>query len=216
MPWHPHHIAERYGLLAIIALGEGVVGTIAALGALLEAQGWTTDTVLLLVAGMGVTFATWWVYFVLPNGELLAARRRAAPLFTLLHYPVYIAIAAVGAGLHVVAYLLDPEHAGFEVEIGPVGTVLSVALPVGVFVLLIFAMYAVLVRSTGEHDLFHAGLAGGTLAVLAGSVAVVALGAPVMVGILVAAFAPAVSIVGYEWRGHRHMAQETDQLQSSR
>jgi low temperature requirement protein LtrA len=28
-PWHAHHIAERYGLLAIIALGEGVVGTVA-------------------------------------------------------------------------------------------------------------------------------------------------------------------------------------------
>src|SRR6478735_9579168 len=32
-PWHAHHIAERYGLLAIIALGEGVVGTVASLSA---------------------------------------------------------------------------------------------------------------------------------------------------------------------------------------
>ena len=32
-PWHAHHIAERYGLLAIIALGEGVVGTVASLAA---------------------------------------------------------------------------------------------------------------------------------------------------------------------------------------
>ena len=32
-PWHPHHIVERYGLLVIIALGEGVVGTIASLTA---------------------------------------------------------------------------------------------------------------------------------------------------------------------------------------
>ena len=32
-PWHPHHIAERYSLLAIIALGEGVVGTVASLSA---------------------------------------------------------------------------------------------------------------------------------------------------------------------------------------
>ena len=31
-PWHPHHIAERYGLLVIIALGEGIIGTIASLG----------------------------------------------------------------------------------------------------------------------------------------------------------------------------------------
>lgn len=114
------------------------------------------------------------------------------------------------------AYLLDPEHAGFEVKIGPVGTVLSVAVPVGVFVLLIFAMYAVLVRSSGVHDLFHGALAVGTVAVLVASVAVVALGAPVMLGILVAAFAPAVTIVGYEWRGHQHVAQETAQLQSSR
>ncbi|WP_447412633.1 low temperature requirement protein A, partial [Clostridium perfringens] len=30
-PWHAHHIAERYSLFAIIALGEGVVGTIATL-----------------------------------------------------------------------------------------------------------------------------------------------------------------------------------------
>ncbi len=32
-PWHAHHIAERYGLLIIIALGEGIIGTIASLSA---------------------------------------------------------------------------------------------------------------------------------------------------------------------------------------
>ena len=30
-PWHPHHIAERYGLLVIICLGEAILGTVAAL-----------------------------------------------------------------------------------------------------------------------------------------------------------------------------------------
>ncbi|MBM7440720.1 low temperature requirement protein A [Streptomyces sp. HB132] len=34
-PWHPHHVAERYGLFAIIVLGEGVVGTVASSGDLL-------------------------------------------------------------------------------------------------------------------------------------------------------------------------------------
>ena len=28
-PWHPHHIAERYGLMVIITLGEGLLGTMA-------------------------------------------------------------------------------------------------------------------------------------------------------------------------------------------
>ena len=41
-PWHGHHIAERYGLMVIIALGEGLLGTTAALGVLVE-KGWTTE-----------------------------------------------------------------------------------------------------------------------------------------------------------------------------
>src|SRR6478672_12073578 len=45
-PWHAHHIAERYGLLAIIALGEGVVGTVASLSAVVQAQGWSLDAAL--------------------------------------------------------------------------------------------------------------------------------------------------------------------------
>jgi low temperature requirement protein LtrA len=43
-PWHAHHIAERHGLFAIIALGEGVVGTLATLSAVVEEQGWTMDS----------------------------------------------------------------------------------------------------------------------------------------------------------------------------
>ena len=62
-PWHAHHIAERYGLLAIIALGEGVVGTVASLSAVVSAQGWTFDAVFVVVAGVGLTFGMWWVVF---------------------------------------------------------------------------------------------------------------------------------------------------------
>ncbi len=59
-PWHAHHIAERYGLLTIIALGEGVIGTVASLSAVVEAQGWSMDAVLVAIAGMGLTFGMWW------------------------------------------------------------------------------------------------------------------------------------------------------------
>ena len=55
-PWHAHHIAERYGLLTIITLGEGVIGTVASLGAVVESQGWTLDAALVAVAGTGLTF----------------------------------------------------------------------------------------------------------------------------------------------------------------
>ena len=76
-PWNPHHIAERYGLLVIITLGEGVIGTVAALSAVVHnpEAGWNVDAVLLLGAGIGLTFGLWWMYFAIPFGEILAARR---------------------------------------------------------------------------------------------------------------------------------------------
>ena len=51
-PWHPHHIAERYGLLVIIALGEAILGTIAALGAIVgpDGPGWSVEAA---VVGIG-------------------------------------------------------------------------------------------------------------------------------------------------------------------
>lgn len=36
--WHPHHIAERYGLLAIILLGEGLLGITNAITPLLRSE----------------------------------------------------------------------------------------------------------------------------------------------------------------------------------
>ena len=35
-PWHAHHIAERYGLLVIITLGEGILGTVASINAVVH------------------------------------------------------------------------------------------------------------------------------------------------------------------------------------
>ncbi len=87
-PWHAHHIVERYGLLAIIALGEGVVGTVASLSAVIRAQGWTMDAVLVAVAGTGLTFGMWWVYFVVPAADLLHAHRERSFRYGYLHYMV--------------------------------------------------------------------------------------------------------------------------------
>ena len=74
-PWNPLHIAERYGLLTIIALGEGIFGTVAAVTALVDHEGWSTDAVLVVVAGVGMTFGLWWTYFLVPSGEFLARHR---------------------------------------------------------------------------------------------------------------------------------------------
>jgi low temperature requirement protein LtrA len=51
-PWHTHHIAERHSLFTLIALGEGIVGTVAALSAVADHQGWTMDAMLVGIAAL--------------------------------------------------------------------------------------------------------------------------------------------------------------------
>ncbi|MEQ7737577.1 low temperature requirement protein A, partial [Escherichia coli] len=50
-PWHAHHIAERYGLLAIIALGECLIGAIETLRAIVATHGWSIDAALVGFGG---------------------------------------------------------------------------------------------------------------------------------------------------------------------
>jgi low temperature requirement protein LtrA len=102
-PWHAHHIAERYGLLTIITLGEGVIGTVASLSAVLESQGWSIDAALVAIAGTGLTFGLWWIYFTVPSAEVLQIHRERAFPWGYGHMLIFGSIAATGAGLHVAA-----------------------------------------------------------------------------------------------------------------
>jgi low temperature requirement protein LtrA len=97
-PWHAHHIVERFGLLTIIALGEGVIGTVASLSSVVAAQGWTGNAVLVAVAGIGLTFGMWWTYYSVPAADLLHAHRQRAFSFGYLHLLIIGAIVATGAG----------------------------------------------------------------------------------------------------------------------
>jgi low temperature requirement protein LtrA len=198
-PWHAHHIAERYGLLAIIALGEGVVGTVASLTAVVGNHGWTPDAVILAVAGTGLTFGMWWIYFALPGADLLHAHRERSFAFGYLHIAVYGAIVATGAGLHLAAYYVE-RHS----ELGSVGTVLAVVIPVAAYIALVFVLYGLMVRA---WDTFHILLAALTAAVLAAAVVSAAAGVPMTACLLIVTLAPVVTVVGFEVLGHRHTAQ---------
>src|SRR5919202_1481082 len=81
-PWHPHHIAERYGLLVIITLGEVILGTVASLNAVVHGEaGWTVDAALVTIAGVGLAFGSWWMYFAVPWAVPLAHHRERAFAF---------------------------------------------------------------------------------------------------------------------------------------
>jgi low temperature requirement protein LtrA len=196
-PWHPYHIAERYGLLVIITLGEGVIGTVASLSAVVHGPaGWSVDAALVALAGTGLTFGLWWMYFIVPSGHVLRLHPERVFFWAYAHLVMFGSLAAVGAGLHVAAYYL--EH---HTEIGAVGTVLSVAIPVAVFVLVLYTLWTALMR---YRDTFHLGLLLGTGSVLVLAVVMAQAGASMSWCLVVLALSPVVTIVGYETLGHRH------------
>ena len=197
-PWNPHHIAERHSSLAIMALGEGIVGTIAALAAVVAQQGWTVDATLVGVAGTALTFGMWWLFDLLPSAQILEAHRNRAFVWGVGQILIVTAIVATGAGLHVAAYFI--EH---QTQISPLATVLSVAVPVGAFLGLTYALYYYLVR---RFQAFQLGLLIGTAAVVAVTVAAARSGVSMAGCLVVLALAPAVTVVGYEVLGYRHLA----------
>jgi low temperature requirement protein LtrA len=205
-PWHAHHIAERYGLLVIIALGEGIIGTIASLSVLVgpEGPGWSLDAGLVAIAGVALTFGMWWIYFVVPSGTILHHRRERSFGWGYGHIPIIAAVVGTGGGLHVAAYYLE-KHSALDAE----ATVLCVVVPVAVYVVGIFVLYAALTRTL---DRFHLLLLGGSAVLLAAPVALAAAGASMAWCLVVLSLSPWVTVIGYELRGHRHNAEVLERL----
>ena len=185
----------------IIALGEAILGTIAALGAIVgpEGQGWSVDAAVVGFAGVTLTFGMWWIYFVVPCGEILEHRRERSFGWGYGHIPLFGALVATGAGLHVAAYLV--EH---KTKLGVFDTLLTTAIPLAIYILGIYLLYAYL---SGTVDPFHLLLLGVSGAVLAVSVAMAAAGVDIEWCLLVLSLVPWVSVVGYETVGHRHSAE---------
>ncbi len=204
-PWHAGHIAERYGLLVIITLGEGIIGTVASINALVHGDaGWTVDAGVVAFAGVGLIFATWWTYFTFPWARFLSVHRERAFGWSYGHIVVFASLASIGGGLHVAAYHL--EH---QTTLEPVATVLSTAIPFAMYIAAIHALYAALTR---HPHAFHLALLAGTTAVLVLSIALAAVGVGVAACLLVLMFAPVVTVVGYETVGHRHLEEALEQL----
>jgi low temperature requirement protein LtrA len=202
-PWHAHHIAERYGLMVIICLGEGMIGTMAAINILAEG-GLTWEIGLFTVAGTALTFGTWWCYFVVPTGEILHARRERSFGFGYGAIPLFGTIVAIGAGLHVAAYFLD-HHS----KLGLTATVLTVAVPVALFIGIFYAGYSLLTRSI---DTFHVVLLLITAVTLVAPVLMAQAEMDLTWCLLVLSLAPWVSVVGYETLGYRHNIEVLESL----
>jgi low temperature requirement protein LtrA len=203
-PWHAHHIAERYGLLAIIALGECLIGAIETLRAIVANHGWTLDAALVGFGGTALAFGMWWIYFILPAGRALHLQRHRSFFFGYGHIFIFAAIAATGAGLHVAAFYID-----HEAHISAAVAVASIAVPVALFKISLTALFSVMTCI----DRTVIAVAAGVVMVLAGTVALAAAGVSVPACLLVIVLALGASIVIDERRGTERLQEAMDTLE---
>lgn len=135
-PWHPGHIAERYGLFTIIVLGESVLAATGAVQAALDVQGAALNTLLGTIAGgLLILFSLWWLYFAKPAREFLTSSRIAF-VWGYGHYFIFASAAAVGAGLAVNVDRITGEGVAGTSAAGA-----AVTVPVAMFLLVMWALH---------------------------------------------------------------------------
>ena len=133
--WHPHHIAERYGLLTLIVLGESILAATIAVQSALSSGEALSALVPLIIGGLLIVYSMWWMYFDRPVHDLLTSLRKAI-LWGYGHYLVFASAAAVGAGLAV-----SVDDATHHAKIASVAAGAAVAVPVAVFLMCLWFLH---------------------------------------------------------------------------
>jgi low temperature requirement protein LtrA len=128
-PWHAEHIAERYGLFFMIVLGEGVLAATTAVQVGMDEGQYPGAVLVVAAAGAVLTFAMWWLYFLLPADRFLTGNR-VSFVWGYGHFVIFASAAAVGAGLGVAV-----DGATHHTEIGGTAVAAAVTVPVAVFLL---------------------------------------------------------------------------------
>ncbi|WP_406008419.1 low temperature requirement protein A [Streptomyces sp. NBC_00637] len=134
--WHPHHIAERYGLFTIIVLGETIAAATVAVKSGIEENDALGELLPIAVGGLLIVFAAWWIYFVVPIHGHLRSNRQAF-LWGYGHYVVFASAAAIGAGLEVAV-----EQAVGEAHISTLAASAAVTLPTALYLLTVWVLHA--------------------------------------------------------------------------
>jgi len=124
MPWHAHHIAERYGLLTIIVIGESVLAATMTVQKVVDAGAVGLELGAVIAGAPLIMFSMWWLYFLLPPPDLLASFDKAF-VWGYGHLGIFMSAAAVGGML-----ALEADHASGATALDDVTAGLALAIPV--------------------------------------------------------------------------------------
>jgi low temperature requirement protein LtrA len=102
-PLDPDLLVERFGLIVMVALGEGVAGV----GAAIAGTGGTAGALFAAITGFGILAALWWWYFDFATATITSGYRRnpgrtfaiARDVHVVGHYVLVGAVVAVSAAL---------------------------------------------------------------------------------------------------------------------
>lgn len=150
----------------------------------------------------------WWVYFVMPFGEILRHRPTYGYLFGYGHIIVFVAIAAVGAGVHILGLPLQHES-----HLGETAAVALLTAPVALYLGAIYLLHDVLI---GRFDPLHVITTAVTAGLLAAAVVLAVAGAPISISLLLTMAAPFVTVIAYEAGAHRWQAAQLERLAALR
>jgi len=89
----------------------------------------------------------WWMYFLLPSGEALHHHRERGFAWGYGHFFVFASLAAMGAGLEVVADTLNPGVVTPGDAAPPFYAISMVALPMALFVFAVWALHRHVARA---------------------------------------------------------------------
>jgi low temperature requirement protein LtrA len=168
------HLTERFGIFFIIVLGEAVTGVVAGVsGFEFSSESWA-------VAGIcfAIALVLWWIYFDLADTSVVG-RGALGFVYPYSHLPLFAGVAAFGAGTHLA--ITNAASPGL-----PAGARWALAGGIAVFALALSLLH-ISAEWTSPRDRTFL----GRLALVAGAVALAALGGGldpiVFVGLIAAA-----------------------------
>ncbi len=134
--WHPHHIAERFGLFTIIVLGETIAAATVAVKSAVDEHNALGELLPIAIGGLLIVFAAWWIYFVVPIHGHLRSNRESF-LWGYGHYLIFGSAAAIGAGLEVAV-----EEAVGKAHVSTLTASAAVTLPTALYLLTVWVLHS--------------------------------------------------------------------------
>ena len=133
-PWHPHHIAERFGLFTLILLGESLLASANAMIDALSEGEHVGELLGLAASGIVITATIWWIYFSREQAHRLRTPRDGFT-FGYFHYVLFAAVGAVSAGVEV-----EIDDVAGVAHISGAAAGLALTLPLAIFLVTVWAV----------------------------------------------------------------------------